>query len=58
MHLAGHYFNGQTEVLEHFLAKDNQKAEMLFIAKDFRVLLLTRHVALKEIELNKDIVFD
>lgn len=58
MHLAGHYFNGQTEVLEHFLAKDNQKAEMLFIAKDFRVLLLTRHVALKEIELNKDIVIE
>lgn len=54
LHLAGHKFNGQTEVLQHFLAKENQHAEMLFVAGDFRVLLLTRHVALKEITLNKD----
>lgn len=49
MHMAGHYFSGQTEVLEKFLAKDNQKAEMLFVSKDFRVLLLTRHCALNEV---------
>lgn len=49
MHLAGHKFNGQTEVLEYFLAHDGQKAEMLFISKDFRVLLLTRHCALNEV---------
>ena len=49
MHLAGYNFNGQTEVLEKFLAHDNQKAEMLFIAKDFRILLLTRHIALKDV---------
>lgn len=54
LHLAGHKFNGQTEVLQHFLAKKNQHAEMLFVAADFRVLLLTRHVALKDITLNKD----
>lgn len=54
LHLAGHKFNGQTEVLQHFLAKENQHAEMLFVAGDFRVLLLTRHVALKDITLNKD----
>lgn len=54
LHLAGHKFNGQTEVLQEFLAHDNQKAEMLFVAKDFRVLLLTRHLALKDIKLNKD----
>lgn len=54
LHLAGHKFNGQTEVLEHFLAHDGQHAEMLFIADDFRVLLLTRHVALKDVYLNKD----
>lgn len=54
LHLAGHKFNGQTEVLQHFLAKENQHAEMLFVAGDFRVLLLTRHVALKEITLDKD----
>lgn len=53
LNLAGHNFNGQTEVLQYFLARKNQHAEMLFTAKDFRVLLLTRHVALKEIKLNK-----
>ena len=49
MRLAGHNFNGQTEVLEHFLAHDGQKAEMLFVSKDFRVLLLTRHLPLKDV---------
>ena len=58
MHLAGHKFNGQTEVLEHFLAKKGQKAEMLFVSKDFRVLLLTRHVALKDITLTKELVLE
>ena len=58
LHLAGHNFNGQTEVLQHFLAHDGQKAEMLFVAKDFRVLLLTRHVPLKDIVLNKDEIID
>lgn len=56
MHLAGHIFNGQTEVLEHFLARENQHAEMLFVAKDFRVLLLTRHCALKEVELSEEMI--
>ena len=54
LHLAGHKFNGQTEVLQHFLAKEEQHAEMLFLAGDFRVLLLTRHIALKDISLNKE----
>lgn len=54
LHLANHKFNGQTEILEHFLAKEGQKAEMLFVANNFRVLLLTRHVALKEIKLDKN----
>ncbi len=54
LHLAGHKFNGQTEILQHFLAHDEQHAEMLFIANDFRVLLLTRHLPLKEISLNKE----
>ncbi len=58
MHLAGHEFNGQTEVLEHFLAKAGQKAEMLFVANDFRVLLLTRHVALKDVKISKELVFE
>lgn len=58
LHLAGRIFNGQTEVLEHFLAHDGQKAEMLFAADNFRVLLLTRHCPLKEINLTKEIVVE
>ncbi len=49
MNKASHDFSGQTEVLEKFLANGNQKAEMLFCANDFRILLLTRHIALKEV---------
>ena len=56
LHLAGHKFNGQTEVLQSFLAHDGQLAEMLFVAGDFRVLLLTRHCALKEVHLTKELV--
>ena len=58
MHLAGHIYKGQTEVLEHFLAHDNQKAEMLFVAKDFRVLLLSRHCSLNSVceNLNKELI--
>lgn len=58
LYLAGHNFNGQTEVLQEFLAQRWQHAEMLFVAKDFRVLLLTRHVALKEIELKKEKIIE
>ena len=58
LHLAGHKFSGQTEVLQHFLAHDGQHAEMLFVAKDFKVLLLTRHLALKDIKLNKNEIID
>lgn len=56
LHLAGHHFNGQTEILQKYLSHDNQLAEMLFVAKNFRVLLLTRHCALKAISLTTDIV--
>ncbi len=56
LHLAGHIYNGQTEVLQKYLAKENQLAEMLFVAGGFRVLLLTRHCALKDIELTKNLV--
>lgn len=58
LYLAGHNFNGQTEILQKYLAHDNQLAEMLFVAGNFRVLLLTRHVALKDIVLTKDIVVE
>lgn len=56
LHLAGHFYNGQTEILQKFLAHDNQAAEMLFVANDFRVLLLTRHCALKDICITKNVV--
>ena len=58
MHLAGYKFNGQTEVLEKFLSHNGQKAEMLFVSKDFRVLLLTRHVALKDVKLTKELIIE
>ena len=58
LHLAGYNFNGQTEILQKFLAHDNQLAEKLFVAGKFRVLLLTRHVALKDIVLTKDMVIE
>lgn len=54
LHLAGHQFNGQTEVLQEFLSHEGQRAEMLFVARDFRVLLLTRHLALKDVVLDKN----
>lgn len=58
LYLAGYKFNGQTEILQKYLAHDNQLAEMLFVAGGFRVLLLTRHVALKEINLSQDMVVE
>lgn len=58
MHLAGHKFNGQTEVLEHYLAKNSEKAEMLFISDGFDVFLLTRHLALKDIKITQEMIID
>jgi 4-hydroxythreonine-4-phosphate dehydrogenase len=53
LHEAGHDYPGHTEILEGlahriFGAKD-AKAEMLFAYKKFRLLLLTRHIALKDV---------
>ena len=55
---AGYKFSGQTEILDSFLAKSGQKAEMLFVRGNFRVLLLTRHIPLSEVEksLTKQVV--
>ena len=60
MNIAGHKYSGQTEVLEHFLARDGQKAEMLFVSKDFRVLLLTRHIPIKDVSktLTKEMIIE
>lgn len=54
LYLSGYKFNGQTEILQEFLAHNGQKAEMLFVANDFRVLLLTRHIPLKEVSISKE----
>ena len=58
LHKAGHIFNGQTEVIEHELKEGNNKAEMLFIADDMRVMLLTRHLALHDIKISKEMIIE
>ena len=60
LHLAGHNFSGQTEVLEKNLSDVSkaEKAEMLFVCNDFRVMLLSRHVALKNIKITKDTLIE
>lgn len=50
---AGYAYAGHTEILEHlahhyFLQKE-ARAEMLFVYKNLRLLLLTRHLALKDV---------
>lgn len=58
LHKSGYYFNGQTEVIEKLLAHGNQKAQMIFIANDLKVMLLTRHCALAEVKLNIEDVIE
>lgn len=60
LHLSGHDYSGQTEVLEQNLAdpSKDEKAEMLFVADDFRVLLLSRHVALKDVCITKELLVE
>ena len=49
MKMAGHNYSGQTEIIEQYIAQENQKADMLFVCENFSVLLLTRHLALKDV---------
>lgn len=45
-------FTGHTEILQHLARKTDGKlhqSDMLFIYKNFRMLLLTRHVALRKV---------
>ena len=60
MFMAGHNYSGQTEILEQYLAQNNQKAEMLFMCNNFSILLLTRHIALKEVPslIKKEMIID
>lgn len=48
LHLAGHDFSGHTEIFEKYLGKN---AQMLFVADDFKVLLLTRHIPIAKVPL-------
>ena len=60
LNMAGHHYSGQTEILEQYLANSNQQAEMLFIGSDFSVMLLTRHIPLKDVPfvLSKEMIFN
>lgn len=50
MSLANYKYSGQTEILQKYLgSRNNLNAEMLFVARDFRVLLLTRHIPLSKV---------
>ena len=49
LHLAGHNYSGQTEILEAELSDGKAKAQMLFLAQNLRILLLTRHIPVKDI---------
>ena len=60
LNLAGYNYSGQTEILQKYLGNENKKAQMLFAASDFRVLLLTRHIPLKTVsdKINKNFVVE
>jgi len=58
LYKSGYKYSGQTEILQEFLGDKNSKAEMIFISKDLRVLLLTRHLALCDVKLSKDLIIE
>lgn len=58
LHKSGYIFNGQTEILETLLKENNNKAEMLFIERDLRVMLLTRHIPLSKIQISEDLIIE
>lgn len=51
INLAGFCYSGQTEILKNHIKSPSElnSPEMLFVAKDFRVMLLTRHVELSSL---------
>ena len=62
MNMAGFHFSGQTEILQKYLKNKNKNkdnAQMLFCTNEgFRVLLLTRHLSLKDVPkaINEDMI--
>ncbi|MDD3593711.1 MAG: 4-hydroxythreonine-4-phosphate dehydrogenase PdxA [Candidatus Gastranaerophilales bacterium] len=49
LNLAGYNYSGQTEILGEELSTHKNQAQMLFVAGNFKILLLTRHIPLKEV---------
>ncbi|MCQ2957689.1 MAG: 4-hydroxythreonine-4-phosphate dehydrogenase PdxA [Candidatus Gastranaerophilales bacterium] len=49
LHLAGYNYSGQTEILESNLGNTNNQAQMLFVADNLKILLLTRHEAIIDV---------
>lgn len=64
MNMAGFHFSGQTEILQKYLKSNDGKeknAQMLFCTNEgFRVLLLTRHLSLKDVPkaINKEMIIE
>lgn len=58
LYKSGFKYSGQTEILGEFLGDKDSKPEMMFISKDLRVLLLTRHIPLKDVKLSEDLIIE
>lgn len=60
LNLAGYNYSGQTEILQKFIGNDKQKAQMLFVASDFRIMLLTRHISISDIPkaITKELIYN
>ncbi|MEW5818946.1 MAG: 4-hydroxythreonine-4-phosphate dehydrogenase PdxA [Cyanobacteriota bacterium] len=56
--IAGYNFNGHTEVFQSAYPK--KKAQMLFVANEIKLLLLTRHIPIKDLSnlITKDLIID
>lgn len=59
LHKSGYHYSGQTEILEENLSQSkDEKAEMLFVSKDMRIMLLTRHLPLSKVKITEEMVID
>ena len=50
--LAGYNYSGQTEILQKELGDNEHSAQMLFVAESLKILLLTRHLPLRDVAAN------
>lgn len=58
LQMAGYNFTGHTEILQK--AYPDYNAQMLFASKDYKLLILTRHIPLNEVSgaITKELIFD